>query len=77
MMHLPFFFVCKLPMFLLFPLQGASAATKRVVKSSEPTSSVSSGGLDGLPREDISGKITPTLLKGLESTDWKVMFANI
>jgi len=30
------------------------------------------GGLDGLPREDISGKITQTLLKSLESPDWKV-----
>lgn len=34
--------------------------------------SLSSGGLDSLPREDISGKITPALLKGLESSDWKV-----
>lgn len=59
------------------PFEGASAATKRVVKSSEPTSSVSSGGLDGLPREDISVKITPTLLKGLESTDWKVRLESI
>lgn len=37
------------------------------------TPSLSSGGLDGLPREDISGKITPALLKGLESSDWKVL----
>lgn len=36
------------------------------------TPSLSSGGLDSLPREDISGKITPALLKGLESSDWKV-----
>ena len=60
----------------LFPLisfQGASVVTKRTVKSSEPTSAASSVGLDGLPREDISGKVTPTLLKGLESTDWKVI----
>lgn len=33
---------------------------------------VSGGGLDSLPREDISGKITPALLKGLESSNWKV-----
>lgn len=36
------------------------------------TPSLSSGGLDSLPREDISGKITPALLKGLESSEWKV-----
>lgn len=60
----------------VFPylFKGASAAPKRTVKSAEPASSGSSGGLDGLPREDISGKIAPTLLKGLESNDWKVMF---
>jgi cytoskeleton-associated protein 5 len=33
---------------------------------------VSGGGLDSLPREDISGKVTPTLIKSLESPDWKV-----
>ncbi|PON60374.1 Coatomer beta subunit [Parasponia andersonii] len=59
------------------PFEGASAAPKRTIKSAEPTSSVSSGGLDGLPREDISGKITPTLLRGLESTDWKVRLESI
>ncbi|KAL5568082.1 hypothetical protein UlMin_024657 [Ulmus minor] len=59
------------------PFEGASAAPKRVVKASEVTSSASAGGLDGLPREDISGKITPTLLKGLESTDWKVRLESI
>lgn len=53
-------------------LQGASAAPKRTVRASESNSSVSVSGLDGLPREDISGKITPVLLKNLESTDWKV-----
>ncbi|XP_062112446.1 protein MOR1-like [Humulus lupulus] len=43
----------------------------------EDSTSASSGGLDGLPREDISGKITPTLLKGLESTDWKARLESI
>jgi cytoskeleton-associated protein 5 len=52
--------------------QGASVAPKRTVRESESKSSVSVSGLDGLPREDISGKITPTLLKSLESPDWKV-----
>ena len=55
-----------------FLAQGASAATKRTVRAAESTSS-SAGGLDSLPREDISGKITPGLLKGLESPDWKVL----
>nr|GMD09039.1 Protein MOR1 [Ipomoea batatas] len=53
------------------PFEGASAAPKRTVKTSDPIS-VSSGGLDSLPREDISGKITPALLKGFESSDWKI-----
>ena len=54
-------------------MQGAAAAPKKTVKASDAASSVSGGGLDSLPREDISGKITPELLKGLESSDWKVM----
>ena len=53
-------------------LQGASAVPKKTVKALGSTSALSAGGLDSLPREDISGKITPALLKGLESPDWKV-----
>lgn len=45
---------------------------KKNVRAADSSESVSSSGLDGLPREDISGKITPALLKGLESPDWKV-----
>ncbi|KAJ0083103.1 hypothetical protein Patl1_11638 [Pistacia atlantica] len=48
------------------PFEGAAAAPKKTVRASESSSSVSAGGLDSLPREDISGKITPTLLKSLE-----------
>ncbi|XP_050288115.1 protein MOR1 isoform X4 [Quercus robur] len=59
------------------PFEGASAAPKRTVRASESNSSVSVSGLDGLPREDISGKITPVLLKSLESTDWKVRLESI
>ncbi|CAI0546153.1 unnamed protein product [Linum tenue] len=59
------------------PFEGAAAAPKRTVKASESTASASSGGLDGLPREDISGKITPTLLKGFESPDWKIRLESI
>ncbi|XP_019170142.1 PREDICTED: protein MOR1-like [Ipomoea nil] len=58
------------------PFEGASAVTKRTVKTSDPIS-VSSGGLDSLPREDISGKITPALLKGFESSDWKIRLESI
>uniref|UniRef100_A0A2N9H0N2 TOG domain-containing protein n=1 Tax=Fagus sylvatica TaxID=28930 RepID=A0A2N9H0N2_FAGSY len=59
------------------PFEGASVAPKRTVRESESKSSVSVSGLDGLPREDISGKITPTLLKSLESPDWKVRLESI
>ncbi|CAI9087519.1 OLC1v1021600C1 [Oldenlandia corymbosa var. corymbosa] len=59
------------------PYEGAPIAPKRTVKASESTSSSSAGGLDSLPREDISQKITPALLKGLESTDWKIRLESI
>ncbi|PPR93760.1 hypothetical protein GOBAR_AA26907 [Gossypium barbadense] len=58
------------------PFEGTSTAPKKTVRLSEP-SSLSAGGLDGLPREDISAKITPTLLKSLESPDWKVRLESI
>lgn len=51
--------------------QGPSAAPKKTVKTTD-SSSVPVGGSDGLPREDISAKITPSLLKNFESPDWKV-----
>lgn len=59
---------------LCIAVQGTSTAPKKTVRASEP-SSLSAGGLDGLPREDISAKITPTLLKSLESPDWKVLLS--
>ncbi|KAG9134204.1 hypothetical protein Leryth_023206 [Lithospermum erythrorhizon] len=59
------------------PFEGASAAPKRTVKASEASASSPGGGLDSLPREDISGKITPNLLKGFESSDWKVRLESI
>ncbi|KAK8581371.1 hypothetical protein V6N13_144400 [Hibiscus sabdariffa] len=58
------------------PFDGTSAAPKKTVRASESTS-LFVGGLDSLPREDISGKITPTLLKSLESPDWKVRLESI
>ncbi|XP_022036003.1 protein MOR1 [Helianthus annuus] len=59
------------------PFEGAAAAPKKTVKATDSVSSVSGGGLDSLPREDISGKITPALLKGLESNDWKARLESI
>ncbi|OWM77497.1 hypothetical protein CDL15_Pgr016894 [Punica granatum] len=59
------------------PFEGAAAVTRKTVKESDSTSAMSTGGVDGLPREDISGKITPTLLKNLESPDWKVRLESI
>lgn len=58
------------------PFEGAAAA-KKTVKASDCAPSGSGGGLDGLPREDISAKITPALLKGLESSDWKMRLESI
>ncbi|GAB4826923.1 Protein MICROTUBULE ORGANIZATION 1 [Ancistrocladus abbreviatus] len=58
------------------PYEGTSAIPKKTVKVSD-SSSVSGGGLDSLPREDISGKITPTLLKNFESPDWKTRLESI
>ncbi|KAI4304346.1 hypothetical protein MLD38_039873 [Melastoma candidum] len=57
------------------PYEGTAAIPKKSVKSSE--SNVSAGGVDGLPRADISEKITPSLLKNLESLDWKVRLESI
>ncbi|KAL2324840.1 hypothetical protein Fmac_023898 [Flemingia macrophylla] len=59
------------------PFEGASAVTKRTVRATDSSSSAVAGGLDSLPREDISGKITPTLLKSLESPDWKVRMESV
>ncbi|GER25405.1 microtubule organiziation 1 family protein [Striga asiatica] len=56
---------------------GASAVPKKTVKVTDSASSVAAGGVDGLPREDISEKITPNLLKGLESSDWKIRLESI
>lgn len=64
-----YLFIYKIKCYYFF--QGAAAA-KKTVKASDCAPSGSGGGLDGLPREDISAKITPALLKGLESSDWKV-----
>lgn len=59
------------------PFEGAAAVTKKTVKVSDSMLSLSGGGLDSLPREDVSGKITPTLLKSFESPDWKIRLESI
>ncbi|KAF6163136.1 hypothetical protein GIB67_025000 [Kingdonia uniflora] len=59
------------------PFEGAAAAPKKAIKASESNAAMSAGGLDGLPREDISGKITPTLIKNLGSPDWKIRLESI
>ncbi|XP_073101212.1 protein MOR1-like [Elaeis guineensis] len=59
------------------PFEGAAAAPKKTVKALDSTSSTSATGFDGLPREDVSAKITPNLLKSLSSPDWKVRLESI
>ncbi|KAI3466656.1 hypothetical protein Pfo_023319, partial [Paulownia fortunei] len=59
------------------PYEGTSALPKKTIKVIDATSSFTAGGVDGLPREDISEKITPTLLKGMESSDWKIRLESI
>ncbi|KMT04298.1 hypothetical protein BVRB_8g183730 [Beta vulgaris subsp. vulgaris] len=58
------------------PYEGPSIAPKKTVKISD-SSSIPAGSSDGLPREDISAKITPTLLKNFESPDWKIRLESI
>ncbi|KAG2601533.1 protein MOR1 isoform X2 [Panicum virgatum] len=58
------------------PFEGAAVAPKRTVRVMDTSSSTSAGPSDGLPREDISAKITP-LLKNLASPDWKVRLESI
>ncbi|CAA2988094.1 MOR1 isoform X2, partial [Olea europaea subsp. europaea] len=50
---------------------------QRRLKLSDSASSLAAGGLDGLPRKDICEKVTPTLLKGLECSDWKIRLESI
>lgn len=60
--------------YCLIILQGAAAVPKKALKLFESPSSLSGGGLENLPRADVSRKITLTLLKGFESPDRKVWF---
>ncbi|KAF7024335.1 hypothetical protein CFC21_036695 [Triticum aestivum] len=59
------------------PFEGAAAPPKRTVRALDTASSTSAASSDGLPREDISSKITPALLKNLGSPDWKLRLESI
>ncbi|XP_042428595.1 protein MOR1-like [Zingiber officinale] len=59
------------------PYEGVAAAPKKLVKVLDSGLPSSASGSDGLPREDISAKITPNLLKDLGSPDWKVRLESI
>lgn len=59
------------------PFEGAAVAPRKTVKCADSNAAVSSAGYDGLPREDISAKITPDLLKNLGSSDWKLRLESI
>ncbi|KAJ3669122.1 hypothetical protein LUZ60_011072 [Juncus effusus] len=59
------------------PYEGPAVAPKRTIKAADATSAAGAGGSDGLPREDISSKITPVLLKNIGSPDWKVRLESI
>nr|XP_018676328.1 PREDICTED: protein MOR1-like [Musa acuminata subsp. malaccensis] len=59
------------------PYEGSAAAPKKTIKALDSGSSISASGSDGLPREDISAKMTPNLLKDIGSPDWKVRLESI
>ncbi|XP_024517263.1 protein MOR1 [Selaginella moellendorffii] len=51
------------------PYEGP-AAPKRTVRGADDGAPVAGG--DGLPREDVSGKLSVTLMKNLGSPEWKI-----
>ncbi|CAM6101171.1 unnamed protein product [Calypogeia fissa] len=52
------------------PFTGESVLPKRKTRAS--TAAPAGGGADSLPREDISGKLTGTLMKNFTNADWKL-----
>lgn len=54
------------------PHEGTITAPKRTIRAADIDESAGAVGGDGLPREDISSKLTPTLIKNLSSPDWKI-----
>ncbi|KAH7416157.1 hypothetical protein KP509_14G078100 [Ceratopteris richardii] len=54
------------------PYEGATLAPKRAIRALDGGENSGAAGGDGLPREDISPKLTPTLIKNLGSADWKM-----
>ncbi|XP_057847026.2 protein MOR1 isoform X2 [Cryptomeria japonica] len=59
------------------PYEGPAAAPKKIIKAIDSASLSCGSGSDGLPREDISGKITSNLIKNLGCPDWKVRLESI
>ncbi|XP_057833318.2 protein MOR1-like isoform X1 [Cryptomeria japonica] len=59
------------------PYEGPAATPKKTIKGLDSSLVSCGSGADGLPREDISGKISPTLIKNLSSPDWKVRLESI
>lgn len=59
------------------PYEGPVAAPKKIIKAIDSASLSGGTGSDGLPREDISGKITSNLIKNLGCADWKVRLESI
>lgn len=59
------------------PYEGPAAAPKKTIKELDSSLVPCGSGADGLPREDISGKISPMLIKNLSSPNWKLRLESI
>lgn len=59
------------------PYEGPAAAPKKTIKELDSALVPCGSGADGLPREDISGKISPMLIKNLSSPNWKLRLESI
>ncbi|KAH9313886.1 hypothetical protein KI387_022513, partial [Taxus chinensis] len=59
------------------PYEGPAATPKKTIKGLDNSLVSCGSGTDGLPREDITGKISPTLIRNLSSPDWKVRLESI
>lgn len=59
------------------PYEGPAAAPKKTIKELDSSLVPCGSGADGLPREDISGKISPMLIKNLSSPEWKLRLESI
>lgn len=59
------------------PYEGPAAAPKKTIKELDSSLVPCGSGADGLPREDISGKISSMLIKNLSSPEWKLRLESI